>query len=158
MSQRAPREFTGRHMLVLVISFFGVIIGVNIAMAVASSRTWTGLVVANSYVASQEFQIKRDRARQQYDSGWRGAITYADGAATFTLMDDTGQPIDAGKVSISFKRPVGDQQDQVLVLARAADGSYSGKVALDSGVWHATVLAGETPLGGYELVELLVAP
>ena len=29
-----PREFTGRHMLVLMLAFFGVVIGVNIALAV----------------------------------------------------------------------------------------------------------------------------
>ena len=56
---QAPREFTGKHMLLLAVGFFGVIISVNVLMAVLSATSWTGLVVQNSYVASQEFETRR---------------------------------------------------------------------------------------------------
>ena len=44
------RTFTGWHMAVITISFFAVIIAVNLTLAVFASTSWTGLVVANSYV------------------------------------------------------------------------------------------------------------
>ena len=48
-------EFTGRHMAIIMVAFFGVIIAVNLTMATLASRSWTGLVVKNSYVESQKF-------------------------------------------------------------------------------------------------------
>ncbi|TIS18850.1 MAG: cytochrome oxidase, partial [Mesorhizobium sp.] len=50
-----PREFTGRHMLISILAFFAVVIGVNLTMATFAHRSWTGLVVENTYVASQQF-------------------------------------------------------------------------------------------------------
>ena len=41
-----PREFTGRHMLVLMLAFFGVVIGVNIALAVSHQAVGALLVAA----------------------------------------------------------------------------------------------------------------
>ena len=38
-------EFTGRHMLLLTVGFFGVVAAVNVGMAVVSATSWTGLVV-----------------------------------------------------------------------------------------------------------------
>ena len=46
-------RFTGFHMLACMIVFFGVIVAVNLTMATLASQSWTGLVVKNSYVASQ---------------------------------------------------------------------------------------------------------
>ncbi|HLA02420.1 MAG TPA: FixH family protein, partial [Aestuariivirga sp.] len=45
------RTFTGWHMAAITISFFAVIIAVNLTLAVFASSSWSGLVVANSYVA-----------------------------------------------------------------------------------------------------------
>lgn len=50
-----PKEFTGRHMLAIMLAFFGVIIAVNGVMATFATRSWSGLVVENTYVASQQF-------------------------------------------------------------------------------------------------------
>jgi nitrogen fixation protein FixH len=44
MSGTSQKEFTGRHMLLIMIAFFGVIIAVNITMAVVARQSWTGLV------------------------------------------------------------------------------------------------------------------
>ena len=55
---RTMREFTGKHMLAIMIAFFGVVFAVNFTMVYFSRHSWTGLVVENSYVASQEFNEK----------------------------------------------------------------------------------------------------
>ena len=82
-----PGTFTGRHMAILVISFFGVIISVNIGMAVISSVSWTGLVVDNSYIASQEFEEKRLAHEAQLAAGWQSSFSHADGTARLIVAD-----------------------------------------------------------------------
>lgn len=42
----------------LILAFFGTIIIVELTMAVLASRSWTGFVVKNSHVDSQEFNRK----------------------------------------------------------------------------------------------------
>ena len=59
-----PREFTGKHMLVIMFAFFGVIIAVNLTMATFAHTSWSGLVVQNSYVAGQHFNRKAEEGRE----------------------------------------------------------------------------------------------
>ena len=70
IASKPVREFTGRHMLLIMLAFFGVIISVNIVIAVIANKSWTGLIVKNSYVASQEFNAKISDANKQ--TCWAG--------------------------------------------------------------------------------------
>jgi nitrogen fixation protein FixH len=47
--------FTGRHMAITIVGFFLVVIVVNLAMARMATSTFGGVVVENSYVASQHY-------------------------------------------------------------------------------------------------------
>ncbi len=152
-STAEPGTFTGRHMLFVMFAFFGTIIAVNITMAVFSATSWTGLVVTNSYVASQEFETRRLAHLEQQAAGWAPSFVVADGVATLTVSDGAGAPVDLGKVTVKFNRPVGGHDDQMLELARGSDGSYAVAVTLVAGVWDAWVEAPETALGPFELHE-----
>jgi nitrogen fixation protein FixH len=145
-------EFTGRHMALLAVSFFGVIIAVNVGMAVLSATSWTGLVVDNSYVASQEFEEKRIAHENQLAAGWQSSFTYAPGLAQLIVTDGAGNPVDLGPVSLLINRPVGGHDDQKLTLSRSSDGSYTATVILGEGVWEAMATAA-TATGPFELHE-----
>lgn len=152
--QKPAQGFTGFHMWVLAISFFGVIITVNVGMAVLASRSWTGLVVQNSYVASQEFETKRLAHEKQKAAGWRAIFTYSAGRARLAVTDDANAALDLGEVVLSLHRPVGGHDDQQVTLARTADGRYEAAIAkLSEGVWDAAIVAPETALGPFELRE-----
>lgn len=145
-------EFTGRHMLLLALGFFGVIISVNVFMAVVSSTSWTGLVVKNSYVASQEFEEKRIAHEQQVAAGWQASFTYTPGVARLIVTDSAGSPVDLGVVNLLINRPVGGHDDQTLTLTALADGSYTAAVVLGAGVWDMLATA-STSTGPFELHE-----
>lgn len=61
------REITGRHVFAVFAAAFGVIITVNLILAFNAVRTFPGLEVKNSYVASQSFDVDRDA---QEALGW----------------------------------------------------------------------------------------
>lgn len=150
-SSAPARPFTGWHMLAIMVAFFGVVIGVNVFLAISSSRTWTGLVVENSYVASQEFQKKLDLQREQAALGWTPAFSYRAGELRFALDDAEGRPLDIGTVTVALTRPVGAAEDQTVTLERQADGAYALALTLADGVWDAQIRATPTPHGDYEL-------
>lgn len=62
------KEIRGWHVLSGFVLAFGVIISVNLTLAVSAVRTFPGLEVKNSYVASQGFQLRQD-AQEALD--WR---------------------------------------------------------------------------------------
>lgn len=152
MNTVRPPEFTGRHMWLLVIGFFGVIIAVNVGMAVVASTSWTGLVVSNSYVASQEFEEKRIAHEAQKAAGWQATFTYSPGLAKLVVIDGAGNPLDLGPVTLKVNRPVGGHDDQAVRFERTPDGGYAATLTLAGGVWDALVQA-ETPKGSFELRE-----
>ncbi len=146
----AKGEFTGWHMLFSIVAFFAVILGVNLFMAFSATSTWTGLVVQNSYVASQEFNTKLANARQQAEWGWRGSLEYADGQLVFTLLDGDDRPIAAEDVTIALSRPIGVSGDQTVVMPADATGRYTLALGLDAGVWNAAIVARFADLPDYE--------
>jgi nitrogen fixation protein FixH len=153
MSAARSQEFTGRHMWLLSIGFFGVVIAVNIGMAVVASTSWTGLVVTNSYVASQAFEEKRIAHENQLAAGWEASFTYSPGVAKLVIVDGAGKPVDLGPVTLKVNRPVGGHDDQAISLERAPNGGYAATLQLAGGVWDASVEAMETPKGPFELHE-----
>lgn len=149
--QKTAGTFTGRHMWMLALGFFGVIIAVNIGMATVAMRSWTGLVVDNSYVASQDFEEKRLAHEAQTAAGWHADFSYGEGTARLAIVDKANAPVDLGTVTLLLNRPVGGHDDQTLTLTADAEGAYSAAVALPEGLWEATVTADNTALGPYEL-------
>jgi nitrogen fixation protein FixH len=149
---RSEFRFTGWHMWLLAIAFFGVIIAVNVLLAVVSARSWTGTVVNDSYIAGQQFETQRKAHDEQTKAGWTPNFLYLPGAARLVIVDGAGHPVNLGDVKVLINRPVGGHEDQNLTLTLQPDGSYQAPVTLPNGAWDATVTSESTPLGPFELV------
>ncbi|MCA8881949.1 MAG: FixH family protein [Rhodobacteraceae bacterium] len=88
-------EITGRQVLVFTVGAFGIVIGVNILLAVEATRTFPGLEVENSFVASQEFDA--DRTAQEA-LGWSARADYDNGALTIDFRGPDGRPVDVDRI------------------------------------------------------------
>ncbi|GLR45539.1 cytochrome oxidase [Mesorhizobium amorphae] len=118
-----PRELTCRHMLAIIIAFFAIVIGVNVTMATLAGRSWTGLVVQNTYVASQHFNEEARKGRAQAALGWTGQLTVASGEVRYSLTDSKGKPVPAHGVKILFRHPAYEAEDEALRLAAVSGGT-----------------------------------
>ncbi len=136
-SSPAPqgREFTGWHMLAIMIAFFGVIIIVNVIMATSAIRSWSGLVVQNSYVASQEFNEKSQLGKEHAALNWKQNLDYKDGIVSYSLTDANGAPVKALGATAVFRRPVNEKEDQILNLMPAGNNVLTAEAALKDGNW-----------------------
>lgn len=135
------RTFTGWHMAVITISFFAVIIAVNLTLAVFASTSWTGLVVANSYVASQSFNRDAEIARQQQALGWQMTLTVDRSLAKIAILDRDNLPMTGLDIRAVLQRPTDEAGDQVLELREAGAGIYMVNTTIGGGVWVADVTA-----------------
>lgn len=136
----SPREFTGRHMAIIMVLFFGTITAVNIYMATSASRSWTGLVVKNSYVASQKFNDNAKKARKQNALGYKGALSYSQGKLNFAVTDKKQMPASLSNIRIKLGRPTHVLRDTEVALAREKKGVFSAPHRLDDGSWQFQVL------------------
>ena len=132
---RKPREFTGRHMLAIILAFFAVVIAVNLTMATLANTSWTGLVVENTYVASQQFNSKAEEGRAQAALGWTGKLTIAWGEVRYGLIDAVGKPVPLHGVKVLFRHPAYEKEDESVTLALASDQEFAARHMPRDGVW-----------------------
>lgn len=129
------RPLTGRHVLVIALAAFAVIIGANMTMLFAATGTFPGLVVKNSYVASQGWNA---RAEASAALGWQARVGYGDGAVWVVVHDAAGAPVTVPELRLRVGRPTHDGADRVLTAQWVGDG-YTAPVALDPGRWQVEV-------------------
>ncbi len=135
------RTFKGWHMAVITVTFFTVIIAVNITLAVFAKTSWTGLVVENSYVASQSFNRDATVARQQQAVGWQMVVEVTREMVRVSLHDRANQALSGLNVRMKLQRPVTETEDRVITLPEVSAGLYSSGMPLHSGIWIADVTA-----------------
>ncbi|ANK88068.1 MULTISPECIES: FixH family protein [unclassified Rhizobium] len=132
---KASRGFTGWHMLLATSAFFAVVIAVNVTMAVYASSTWSGLVVENTYVASQEFNGKAAAMKAMAASGLEGALSIKGHEIRYDVHDGKGAPAIIDDVTLNFKRPVGDHEDFHLTLRKMGEGRFETDHEVAGGDW-----------------------
>lgn len=138
---RKAFTFTGWHMLAIMLAFFGTIITVNFTMAYFATSTWSGLVVKNTYVASQEFNGKTAAIKEMLATGIAGDLSVDTKGMRYRLTLPSNVPVVADSVLAHFKRPVGEHQDFELVLTPAGDGLYLAETAVLPGSWIVEIKA-----------------
>ncbi|MFP3383358.1 MULTISPECIES: FixH family protein [Tritonibacter] len=131
------REFTGKHMLALCVGCFGIIIAVNIYMAVSAVRTFPGLEVKNSYVASQEFDIRR---AAQEALGWSVYASAVGDRVKLEITDRNGAPVEAASLTATLGRATHVKDDQTPAFVFDGD-AYVAPAKLAPGNWNIRMVA-----------------
>ncbi|APY13485.1 nitrogen fixation protein FixH [Brucella sp. 10RB9214] len=134
-NSKTSGTFTGWHMLGIMFMFFGVIIAVNLLMAYNAIHSWSGLVVQNSYVASQEFNDKAKTGKEQAALNWQSKPAYENGVFTWQLADHDGKAVAMTGGTVDFKRPVGDAHDTKVTLTVREPGILTAPLELGEGAW-----------------------
>ena len=133
---------TGRKVFATMALAFSIIISVNLLLAYSAVKTFPGLEVRNSYVASQSFDA--DRAAQQA-LGWSISAEVRDGALYLNILDAEGLPVEVTTLEGTFGRATSVRDDQTPDFV--FDGtSYVASVETAPGNWNLRMVA-EAPDG-----------
>ncbi|GGY93514.1 FixH family protein [Novosphingobium colocasiae] len=131
MSSRSGR-FTGRHMATILVLGFGVVIGINFLMAHYAVSTFGGVVVENSYVASQDFNRWLDEAAKEKALGWKAqAMRQSDGKLYVRIE----QAPSGATLSGDAWHPLGVEDDMALTFDADGHGGYISRESLPAGRW-----------------------
>lgn len=130
-------ELTGKHVLAITVGSFAVIIAVNLTLAYQAIRTFPGLEVSNSYVASQGFN---ERKAAQEALGWQLAPSYANGRVDLAFTDRNGVPVAVTGLDVLIGRVTSTMDDTTPVFVAVGD-VYSSDLVLARGKWMVEVTA-----------------
>ena len=131
------REFTGRDMTKVLVVGFGVVFAVNMLMATLAAQSFSGVVVENSYVASQKFNGWLEEARHSEELGWNARLQRGDDQ--HLLLVTEGVPPNA-LVTAELRRPLGAREDTNIAFSEAeVGGSLRSIQPLAPGRWIARV-------------------
>lgn len=130
-----PNPLTGRKVLLMLIAFFGVVIGVNLIMMRLAIQTLPGTEVDSAYTASLAYEREIGAAQDQNARNWKvdAHIQRApDGGATLLVAarDNNGRPMSGLKFKGRFERPANRRADQPIELAETGIGIYRGSAAV----------------------------
>ncbi len=131
------RQFTGKHALAVFVAAFGVIIGVNLVLAYSAVKTFPGLEVKNSYVASQEFN---ERLQEQQALGWDVRAETKGGLLILHINDAQGAPVRVNQLQAVVGRATHVRED--FTPDFVFDGTaYSTPATLGEGNWNIRLVA-----------------
>jgi nitrogen fixation protein FixH len=131
----APKPLTGRKVLLIMVAAFAVIVTANMAMLLAATGSFPGLVVKNSYVASQGWDRKTAAQRAL---GWTAGAVYSGGRLTVTMTGADGAPVSGLMLAAVVGRPASDREDIRLELGEDGEG-YAAPLSLAPGVWRVEI-------------------
>src|SRR6516165_9760067 len=106
----SSRPLTGRMVLVMLLAFFGVVIGVNATMMKLAIATLPGTEVDSPYAAGLVYDKEISAAQEQAARKWQVNAhieRHSDGGATLQVeaRDASGKPISGLTFVGSLERP-----------------------------------------------------
>jgi nitrogen fixation protein FixH len=128
---------TGRRVALIAGAAFLAMLIPNIVLTITAVRTFSGLAVPNSYVASQSFD--RDLAAQRA-LGWHVMVDHEGGVLRLTIDDAQGHPVRPAALTVVVGRPTTTRDDLPLVLEETSFG-YVADAPLAGGSWRVEIAA-----------------
>ncbi len=134
-------KITGKHVLLALLAFFGVIIVANAIFITLAVRSFPGESEEKPYIQGLNYnKVLADRA-EQAALGWRAEVVRAertgDGAIIgLRLYDAADQPLLRLRIEGVLKRPAYKGEDTAITFNLTSEGVYQASVSpLSPGVW-----------------------
>ncbi|SPP98464.1 FixH family protein [Bradyrhizobium vignae] len=143
----ASKPLTGTKVFLMLVAFFGVVIGVNVTMMKLAIATLPGTDVDSPYAAGLTYDREISAAHDQAARNWQVNAHIerrADGGAMIQLepRDAAGQPMTGLKFAGRLERPTDKRADLSVELSEAGIGLYRGNAAaVAPGQWDLVIEA-----------------
>lgn len=133
-------ELKGVHVLLAMLAFFGAVIAVNIAFAMAAIGSFPGEDVRRSYAQGLDYNATLSERRAQAARGWRASASLGHSAAgaeiEVVVHDAGGAPLDGLNLNGVLRWPSAERFDHDLRFAPRGQGRYVAALgALHEGRW-----------------------
>lgn len=141
----ATKPLTGTKVFLMLVAFFGIVIGVNVTMMRLAIATLPGTDVDSPYAAGLTYDREISAAQDQAVRKWKVSAHIerrANGNAVLQVeaRDASGQPLTGLKFGGRLERPTDKRADLAVELAEAGIGIYRGNAAsVAPGQWDLVI-------------------
>ena len=112
------QRLTGRHVLVVVVLFFGIVFAVNGVLLWKALSTHSGVVAQEPYRKGLAYNTRIAADARQAALGWSALLDVeAKGLVALTLVDATGRPVSELDLRVS-------KRDHVAPFLRSRAGCH----------------------------------
>jgi nitrogen fixation protein FixH len=130
----------GRHVLLALTAFFGVMLVANGIFVYYALHTFAGGDTTDPYRKGMHYNQTLAEAARQDGLGWRGELVYAaapgkTGELALRLTDKDGQPVSGLHLGATLSRPATDREDFQVSFSESAAGRYATTLRLAPGQW-----------------------
>jgi nitrogen fixation protein FixH len=128
----------GRHVLMMMLSFFGVIVAVDSFMIYRAVSTFGGLETQDAYKKGLAYNQRISRDAEQERAGWKDTVEIGGVPQhlRIALRDHAGAPITGKRLAAKIGRPATDRFDVTLDFAETAAGLYEAALpVVAEGSW-----------------------
>ncbi|MFG1345650.1 FixH family protein [Xanthobacter autotrophicus DSM 431] len=141
---RAPRELTGRVVLLILLAFFGVVIVVNVIMARYAVSTFAGVETESSYKAGLAFTAEHAAAERQIERHWTVNVNLVSPGGNarevvIRVLDAEGKPLSGLVPDGRLSHPTDARRDVDLDLVPLGDGRYRARAEAGAGQWDLVI-------------------
>ena len=136
---------TGRHVLLLLIAFFGVVIMTNTVFVTVAVKTLRGEDQEKPYLQGIEFNQTLARRARQAALGWQASLAARRLSSGKVIIDlhvysQDRVPQTGLKLAGVLRHPVDEHLDQTITFREALPGLYQGSAErLTPGHWDVVV-------------------
>ncbi|MCT4655946.1 MAG: FixH family protein [Cohaesibacter sp.] len=147
-AEKPEKQLTGKHVLMWVLGFFGVMFVANGFFIYYANTSWPGVEVESSYKEGKIYDEKLEQARQQEERAWHvdAQLKRSSGQVFLVIeaKDKLGNALSGLDIKAEVGRPITDSQDHKLELVAEGNGIYKADVGtLDPGRWRVKISAFE---------------
>lgn len=142
---RFAKGIEGRHVLMGLIGFFGVMLLVNGIFVYFAVATFSGGDTSDPYRKGLHYNDTLQAADRQAERGWQTEVDYDDTSRRLRLsfLDKTAEPVTGLRIGAKLSRPATDREDRIVKLTEVAQGIYAADVALAPGLWVISIASRE---------------
>lgn len=134
--ERGGKELKGWHVLLIMLSFFGVMFAVNGVFLFHAITSFPGEDIKKSYVQGLTYNDTLAERAAHADLGWQAEAGVRDGQLVLRLHDAEDQPLSNQLVIGEMRRLATHQDDQVLTFQPKLSGEYIANMErLAAGQW-----------------------
>ena len=156
-------EIRGRHVLIGMVAFFGLIFLANGIFLYYALTTFGGGEKGSPYRSGLRYNETLAEAARAAERGLEGRLSYdaQAGMLSLALRDKSGEPVAGLHLAASIGRPATDREDLSAKFREVESGRYAAELTLAPGQWVVELHSNELSREGdptYRLKQRVMVP
>jgi nitrogen fixation protein FixH len=138
---KKKRELTGKHVLLMLVAFFGVIIVTNVIFINAAVTSFRGEDVKGSYRQGLEYNETLETRKSEGQLGWSASYNVIKSEADqsrliIAIKDAQSAPISGLKIMGKLRHPTDTKLDREIEFVESKAGQYNNTSFVPEGRWQ----------------------